>query len=253
MSAVTKFQNMVGKPLSLIEWSLPFADCTAPPCIPSTSPPTQMNDVRQYGAIPFLSWGSSSLSQNPDATQQPNFQLSRHHRRATTTRSSATSRSRAKNWGHPFFMRFNWEMNGNWFPWGDRGQRQPGRRVRRRPGSTCTTSSPRSAPPTRPGSGARTSTRSRKQNTSARSTRATTTSTGPASTATTGAPEPGQPDPVADLQAALLGDLQARGRRRSRPDKPMIFAEMATSDYGGDKAGMDQPDVRPAAAAATRR
>ena len=24
----------------------------------------------------------------------------------------------AKNWGHPFFLRFDWEMNGNWqFPW----------------------------------------------------------------------------------------------------------------------------------------
>ncbi|MGA8365047.1 MAG: glycosyl hydrolase, partial [Solirubrobacteraceae bacterium] len=24
----------------------------------------------------------------------------------------------AREWGHPFFLRFNWEMNGNWFPWG---------------------------------------------------------------------------------------------------------------------------------------
>jgi hypothetical protein len=23
-------------------------------------------------------------------------------------------------WGHPFFLRFNWEMNGNWFPWSER-------------------------------------------------------------------------------------------------------------------------------------
>ena len=25
----------------------------------------------------------------------------------------------AKAWGHPFFLRFNWEMNGNWFPWSE--------------------------------------------------------------------------------------------------------------------------------------
>jgi hypothetical protein len=25
----------------------------------------------------------------------------------------------AKNWGHPFFLRFNHEMNGWWFPWGE--------------------------------------------------------------------------------------------------------------------------------------
>jgi hypothetical protein len=24
----------------------------------------------------------------------------------------------AKAWGHPFFLRPNWEMNGSWFPWG---------------------------------------------------------------------------------------------------------------------------------------
>ena len=24
----------------------------------------------------------------------------------------------AAAWGHPFFLRFDWEMNGNWFPWG---------------------------------------------------------------------------------------------------------------------------------------
>jgi hypothetical protein len=24
----------------------------------------------------------------------------------------------AKAWGHPFFLRWDWEMNGSWFPWG---------------------------------------------------------------------------------------------------------------------------------------
>lgn len=25
----------------------------------------------------------------------------------------------AKRWGHPFFLRFDWEMNGDWFPWAE--------------------------------------------------------------------------------------------------------------------------------------
>jgi beta-mannanase len=25
----------------------------------------------------------------------------------------------AREWGHPFFLRFDWEMNGNWFPWSE--------------------------------------------------------------------------------------------------------------------------------------
>jgi beta-mannanase len=37
----------------------------------------------------------------------------------------------AKRYGHPFFLRFNWEMNGDWFPWaeGVNGNR-PGEYVR---------------------------------------------------------------------------------------------------------------------------
>ena len=71
MSAVTKFQQMVNKPLSLVEWSLPFQDCTVSPCQTFNFPSAQMSDIRQYGAIPFLSWGSSSLSHNPDVTRSP--------------------------------------------------------------------------------------------------------------------------------------------------------------------------------------
>jgi hypothetical protein len=117
MSAVSKFQNMVGKPLSLIEWSLPFQDCTVTPCQTFNFPSAQMTDVRQYGAIPFMSWGSSSLSQNPDVTQQPDFQLSDviSGRYDSLIRNWAIA---ARDWGHPFFLRFNWEQNGYWFPWG---------------------------------------------------------------------------------------------------------------------------------------
>ena len=25
----------------------------------------------------------------------------------------------ARDWGHPFFLRFDWEMNGDWFPWSE--------------------------------------------------------------------------------------------------------------------------------------
>ncbi len=49
------------------------------------------------------------------------------NRRSSSARSSEGSfdtyirsfAEAAKAWGHPFFLRFNWEMNGNWFPWGE--------------------------------------------------------------------------------------------------------------------------------------
>jgi Glycosyl hydrolase family 26 len=30
----------------------------------------------------------------------------------------------AKAWGHPFFLRWDWEMNGSWFPWGTTSSNQ---------------------------------------------------------------------------------------------------------------------------------
>jgi Glycosyl hydrolase family 26 len=117
MSAVTAFEQMVRKPLSLVEWAVPFADCAQSPCRFFDFPAKEMSDVRAYGAIPFLSWSSASIGGGGDPTDQPAFQLqdvaaghydSHIHNFAT----------QAAAWGQPFFLRFNWEMNGNWMPWG---------------------------------------------------------------------------------------------------------------------------------------
>ena len=115
MSAVSRLEGMAGKRLSLIHFAAPFADCTSQPCSYYGFPSTPMNDVRAHGAIPFFSWSSQSL---PAIAHQPDFQLSdviagRHDGHI---RSFATA---ARDWGHPFFLRFNWEMNGNWFAWGE--------------------------------------------------------------------------------------------------------------------------------------
>jgi hypothetical protein len=115
MTGVSKFEQMTGKPLSLLEFSSPFANCSKLPCTNYSFPSTPFNEIRARGAIPFFSWGSESTSGSPN---QPNFQLSdliagNHD---AYIREFATS---AKEWGHPFFLRFDWEMNGNWFPWGE--------------------------------------------------------------------------------------------------------------------------------------
>ena len=126
MSAVSGFEQMVGKPLSLIEWASLFADCTDSPCSFYGFPTSAMSNVRDYGAIPFLSWGSGAV---PDGPNQPDFQLSDviAGDYDSYIRSFATA---ARNWGHPFFLRFNWEMTGNWFPWGETANgNQPGEYV----------------------------------------------------------------------------------------------------------------------------
>jgi mannan endo-1,4-beta-mannosidase len=118
MGAVSQLQGLLGKGLSLVAFSSPFADCTPAPCSFFAFPTTAMENVRAYGAIPFLDWSSEETSPNPnDVTDMPNFQL------ADVVAGTYDSYIRkfaetARNWGHPFFLRFDWEMNGNWFPWG---------------------------------------------------------------------------------------------------------------------------------------
>jgi hypothetical protein len=116
MNAVAKFEQVVGKGLSLIEFSSSWQDCSRKPCRNYRFPSGAMDDVRAYGAIPVFSWGAEATpSPGPE---QPDFQL------ADITGGAwdpyiAQFASEARDWGHPFFLRFNWEMNGDWFPWNE--------------------------------------------------------------------------------------------------------------------------------------
>jgi hypothetical protein len=115
MGAVSKLEQLLGKSLSLVEFSSPFADCHTSVCSYYDFPTTQMERVRSYGAIPVFSWSSSASPE--EANQQP-------YRLANIINGSLDSYIRgfaeaARRWGHPFFLRLDWEMNGNWFPWAE--------------------------------------------------------------------------------------------------------------------------------------
>ncbi len=119
MSAVSQFQGLVGKGLSLIALGSPFGDCTSSPCKFFDFPTTAMDNVHNYGAIPFFNWASQATSADPSgATVMPDFQLGDviEGDYDTYIREFAEA---ARNWGHSFFLRYDWEMNGNWFPWGE--------------------------------------------------------------------------------------------------------------------------------------
>jgi hypothetical protein len=120
MNAVTDFEKLTEKPLSMVNFSAPFANCKSTTS-PSSScsfynfPKNEMEAIRKHGAIPFFSWASSML---PAGTNQPEFQLADviSGKYDSYIRTWATA---AKSWGHPFFLRFNWEMNGGWFQWSE--------------------------------------------------------------------------------------------------------------------------------------
>jgi hypothetical protein len=115
MSAVSAFESLVGKSPSLLQFSAPFMDCNGPgECSPHPFPAAEMTSIREYGAIPVFSWGSQGGS---ETLEQPAFSLARLAEGGEDAYVREFAEA-AKQWGHPFFLRFDWEMNGNWFPWG---------------------------------------------------------------------------------------------------------------------------------------
>jgi hypothetical protein len=115
-NAAVKFQKLAGKGMSLIHFSAPFAICQpGSSCAYYTFPTRAFENARAYGAIPFFSWGSKS---NPIQNSEPDFTLGSliDGSHDAYIRSWAEA---AKAWGHPFFLQFDWEMNGNWYPWGE--------------------------------------------------------------------------------------------------------------------------------------
>jgi hypothetical protein len=114
MDAVSKFEDTAGKKLSLVNFFSPFANC-ASKCSFYKFPTDPMENIREHGAIPVFSWSSQSI---PSSLNEPDYQLS------DVINGSFDSYIRefaedARDWGHPFFLRFNWEMNGNWFSWSE--------------------------------------------------------------------------------------------------------------------------------------
>jgi len=116
MNGVNIMSSLVGKGLSLVEFASPFADCKVSPCAFYRFPDKGMEAIRAYGAIPFFSWAGES---SPRTTEEdPDFQLS-DLIEGRYDAYIAQFAAEAKEWAHPFFLRFNWEMNGNWFSWSE--------------------------------------------------------------------------------------------------------------------------------------
>jgi mannan endo-1,4-beta-mannosidase len=109
MTGLDAFESAVGKKVSIVHWGQSWAK---PPSNPFQT--DRFDRVRNRGAIPMLDWGAWQLGAG---INQPDFRL------ATIAKGTYDGylkqwASAAKAWGHPFFLRFGWEMNGNWqFPW----------------------------------------------------------------------------------------------------------------------------------------
>jgi hypothetical protein len=110
MTQQDQFENMAQKGASIIHWGEPWQSGGAFQPFYAAN----FDAVRSHGSIPMLDWGSWNLGAG---VNQRRFQLARISAGAYDSYITGWATS-AKNWGHPFFLRFDWEMNASWFPWG---------------------------------------------------------------------------------------------------------------------------------------
>jgi beta-mannanase/cell division septation protein DedD len=110
MADLDAFNAVTGKAPAILHFGYPWKQSGQMKSFPTAV----MNQIRQRGSIPLIGWGSWDASKGPE---QPEFQL----RDITEGHYDSYIREwaqQAKAWEHPFFLKFNWEMDGRWqFPW----------------------------------------------------------------------------------------------------------------------------------------
>jgi beta-mannanase len=106
------FETRAQKRMAILHWGLPwYMNGVFKPF-----PTQEFNNVRNHGSLPLLDWDSWAMGSGPI---QPDYALSKISagQYDSYIRQWALD---AKAWGHPFFLRFDWEMNGDWqFPWSE--------------------------------------------------------------------------------------------------------------------------------------
>src|ERR1041385_4314406 len=106
------FETRSGKRMSIIHWGQPWMLSDGSWGEFQT---VHFDNVRNHGSIPMINWTSWRLG---SGGTQPDFQ-SRDVYNGVYDAYITRWATAAKNWGHPFFLRFNHEGDGWWYPWGE--------------------------------------------------------------------------------------------------------------------------------------
>ena len=122
MRGLSRFAAEIGRAPAVVAFNLPFENCYATGCVGQSFPAAQMTALRRYGSIPLLNWSSVSSPLTGDQTAFTLAAISSGRLDGYVTRFARQARA----WGHPFFLRFDWEMNQSWFAWGHRAATPPG-------------------------------------------------------------------------------------------------------------------------------
>jgi autotransporter-associated beta strand protein len=110
--AVTNFVSNAQKGVSIVNNFDSWTDTASSTNGTQTFPTTEMNNIRSSNSIPLFTWQPQNGTEGVTQSFTLASIIAGNYDSYITT--WATS---AKAWGHPFFLRFAHEMNGNWYPW----------------------------------------------------------------------------------------------------------------------------------------
>ena len=111
MSLVSSFEANAHKPVAIIMWYQHWGVTDGYQYFQ----PAWMNAVRAHGSIPLVTWDpwDPTLGAN-----QPTYSLQNIINGNFDSYIVKWAQA-SKAWGHPYFLRFAHEMNGNWNPWSE--------------------------------------------------------------------------------------------------------------------------------------
>jgi hypothetical protein len=110
LTPITKFEQDAHKSVSIVMWYQGWGYPQG-----QNFEPGWMNNVRNHGSIPMISWEPQDYTQGVNQPQYSLANIVDGKFDAYITRWAQDS----KAWGHPYFLRFAAEMNGYWFPWSE--------------------------------------------------------------------------------------------------------------------------------------
>ncbi len=110
--AVTNFASNAQKDVSIINNFDSWTDTSSSTNGTQAFPTTEMSDIRNHGSIPMFTWQPQNSTEGVTQSFTLATIIAGDYDAYITSWATA-----AKAWGHPFFLRFAHEMNGNWYPW----------------------------------------------------------------------------------------------------------------------------------------
>jgi len=112
MSLVNAFEADAHKPVAIVMWYQHWGLTDGYQYFQ----PSWMDAVRAHGSIPLVTWDPWDPTQSP--TSQSAYTL-QNIINGNFDSYIITWAQASKAWGHPYFLRFAPEMNGNWNPWSE--------------------------------------------------------------------------------------------------------------------------------------